>query len=55
METETDKSCNDRKTLHFYMGHVEQQSHDRTTDALTAAIYLTIFKSRASLLRVHKT
>lgn len=31
METETDKSCNDSKTLQDYMRHVEQQSHGRTT------------------------
>ena len=50
-----DKSCYDRKTLHDYMQHVEQQSHGRTTHAKTAATRLTTFKNRASLVRADKT
>ena len=53
-----DKSSNDailKKTLQDYMRHVEQQSHGRKSHTVTAAIHLTTFKNRASLLRVHKT
>ena len=55
MAIEGDKSSNGSKTLQDYMRHVEQQSHGRKTHAKTAAIHLTIFKNRASLLRVHET
>lgn len=33
METKTDKTCNDSKTLQGYMRQVEQQSPVRTTHA----------------------
>ena len=54
-QIEADKSCYDRKTLHDYMQHVEQQSHGRTTHAKTGAIRLTTFKNHASLMRADKT
>ena len=54
-QIEAEKSCNDSKTLQDYKPHVEQQSHGRKTLAYTAAISLTTFKNRASLLQVHKT
>lgn len=39
------------KRLQDYMRQVKHQSHGRTTDAyLTAAIYLSIYQNRASLM-----
>ena len=53
-QIEADKSCNDGKALQDYMRHSEQQSHCCKTLAQTAAIHLTTYKNRASLLRGHK-
>lgn len=52
METETDISCNGIARLNKARRATVSWSHNRY---LNSAIYLIIFKIRASLLRVHKT
>lgn len=52
--TEADKSWYDNTTMQNYMRHIAQQSHGYKTYALAAAIHLTTFKTRASLMGIGK-